>query len=277
MSSPQQRKQPGVLVVGHGTRDDSGLAEFMATAKAVADAFGEMPVEPCFLELAEPNIAAGLARLVERSVSEVVAMPVLLFAAGHAKHDIPAAVAEAAAAHQGVNWQLAEHLGCHPSILELSAERYRQSLERNGPAAGLEVLGSSTLILVGRGSNDADATREMFDFAARRSVLTPGADVIVCFAAMAKPSLGEALDQVSRLGGQLVVVQPHLLFDGLLLGGIREKVADAATRNPRHRFILADHLGPDPRVVAAIRDRIEQTLLSGKPAATQQQPPSVKT
>src|SRR5258707_5141020 len=88
----------GLLLVGHGTRDAAGLDEFAVVVERVRVAASE-PVEGCFLELARPTIGEGLARLVDRGVRRVTVVPVLLFAAGHAKRDIPAAVEEAAARH----------------------------------------------------------------------------------------------------------------------------------------------------------------------------------
>ena len=42
-----------------------------------------------FLEFATPIIHEGLQRLQEKSVTNILAVPGMLFAAGHAKNDIP--------------------------------------------------------------------------------------------------------------------------------------------------------------------------------------------
>lgn len=260
--------------MGHGTRDAVGVAEFMALARQVAEALPNMPVEPCFLELAEPEIDQGFTRLAERGARQITVMPVLLFAAGHAKHDIPQAVARAAEKHPGVTWTCARHLGCHPELLKLSAERFATALraageEEIGPAAS---AGTTTLLLVGRGSNDQEATEEMLEFADMRDRLDPRIRVVTCFAAMARPLLDETLGKVSNSPAGTIVVQPHLLFDGLLVSGIRQKVEAAAERDPTQRYLVAGHLGPDARVAAAVLDRIQQSRatddLPSTPAAS---------
>src|SRR5437870_4104997 len=87
--------QQGLLLIGHGTRDPIGQAEFLQTVELVRARCGELPVEYGYLELAEPPIAAGVAALVRAEVTEIIAAPVLLFAAGHAKDDIPRELANA--------------------------------------------------------------------------------------------------------------------------------------------------------------------------------------
>ncbi len=82
----------GLLLVGHGTREPAGVNEFLTVAKLVAERFPQGPVESSFLELATPTIGEGVARLAQQGVRRVVVAPVILFAAGHIRRDIPAAV-----------------------------------------------------------------------------------------------------------------------------------------------------------------------------------------
>jgi xanthine dehydrogenase YagS FAD-binding subunit len=84
------------LIVGHGTRDPRGQAEMLAVAELVAGRLPGIRCHSCSLEFASPTIAEGVASLVDQGVRQIVAMPLLLFAAGHVKQDIPAALAEAA-------------------------------------------------------------------------------------------------------------------------------------------------------------------------------------
>ena len=85
----------GLLLVGHGTRDDQGRSEFMRTAELVAQRAPHLFVEPCYLELARPAIGEGVQRLADRGAIRLTVSPLLLFRAGHAKCDIPFAVRHA--------------------------------------------------------------------------------------------------------------------------------------------------------------------------------------
>src|SRR5215471_6792139 len=85
-------KRHGLLLVGHGTRDCRGLAEFHLLTKLIVEAGQGFEAVSCFLELAEPDIATGMRTLLDRGIERLTVAPLLLFAAGHAKRDIPEAV-----------------------------------------------------------------------------------------------------------------------------------------------------------------------------------------
>lgn len=254
MESCSKRTGTGVLLVGHGTRDPQGVAAFLALAERVAETRPQVAVEPCFLELAEPDIPAGVRRLVEQGVEQIVVMPLLLFAAGHARRDVPNAVAEALQPWPTIRWRQAEHLGAHPAIVQQSHLRYQEALSGRSHVAGEQTI----LVLAGRGSFDASATLEMQTFAGTLPQASQVATCEVCFYAMAKPSLEETLEhlEVSVAAGTRIVVQPHLLFRGLLLDGIRDAVARHAERRPDCEWILCDPLGATPLVAQAVWERI---------------------
>src|ERR1051325_3043359 len=83
----------GVLLVGHGTRDAAGAEQFLAAARLMAAAMPDRLVEPCFLEIRQPDMADAFDHLADRGAQHVAVMPLLLLAAGHAKRDIPASLA----------------------------------------------------------------------------------------------------------------------------------------------------------------------------------------
>src|SRR5437868_9981512 len=142
-----------LLLVGHGTREAAGLDDFAALVAKIRSAT-DRPVESCFLELARPTIAEGFARLAERGVRRVTVVPLLLFAAGHAKRDIPAAIAEAAARYPAMTIQQTGALELHERVLALSARRFEEALARAPNVDPRQTL----LIMVGRGSRDEKAT-----------------------------------------------------------------------------------------------------------------------
>ena len=85
----------GYLLVGHGTRREAGQAQFRDVFEQFQQFLAPADASLAFLELAEPDIPAGVEALAQRGVKEIVVVPVLLFAAGHAEEDIPSAVGEA--------------------------------------------------------------------------------------------------------------------------------------------------------------------------------------
>lgn len=243
----------GILLIGHGTRDSQGLAEFHETVRRLAKQIPSAAVEPAFLELAVPTISTGFERLVARNRRRILAAPLLLFAAGHAKQDIPAAIREVADKHCGVQWQLAEPLGCHQALIELSALRFREAL----PAADHKSK-RVRLIVVGRGSPDSEATAEMARYAKLLGQRLDVHDVQVSFLAMSEPRLSEVLAEAARSECDAIVVQPHLLFHGELLGAVQQLVQDWSARVASKQWLITRHLGMGFQVTLAVLDRCEQ-------------------
>jgi sirohydrochlorin cobaltochelatase len=249
-------REVGLLLVGHGSREAIGIEEFLATASLVADRAGEAAVEPCFLEFAEPTIEQGFRRLAERGVTRIVVVPVLLFAAGHAKRDIPQTVEHVAREWPEIEVRQAAHLGCHDELLQLSERRFAEAVGNEEPA------GSTLLVLVGRGSNDAEATAEMHAFAGARAQRPRAATVRieVGFIAMAAPKFSDVLDAAAATDAARVVIQPHLLFGGVLLDRLTQTAADYAVRYPEKQWLASSHLGLAPCVASAILARAAETL-----------------
>lgn len=250
-SQLNQGQRHGVLLVAHGTRDAQGLAETLRVAEALARRLPFAVVEPCFLELAEPTISQGLARCVERGAARVTVLPLLLFAAGHAKRDIPELATEAARQYAGLELRQAAHLGCHVKLLELSELRLAEALAGRSAVP----LRQTLLLMVGRGSSDAEAAAEMVEFSRLRAERSRLGRVDTCFVAMAQPTLPEALLAAADLPFARIAVQPHLLFSGDVLAAVREEVAQAALRRPWQDWLVAPHLGPHALLVEALAER----------------------
>ena len=79
----------GVLICGHGSRNRVAIDEFACLANSLKQSLPLIPVEYGYLEFAQPIIKDALDRLRSQSVERVIAIPAMLFAAGHAKNDIP--------------------------------------------------------------------------------------------------------------------------------------------------------------------------------------------
>lgn len=246
-----------LLLIGHGTRFEAGRAEFLETVERVRQRLPATPVEPAFLELCEPDISTAVAKLASAGVTRMVAQPVLLLAAGHALRDIPAALDEAARRHAGLVYHQALHLGCHPALVALSAQRFQEALDDSPPEAHPDDRRVGW-IMVGRGSSDASALAEMRRFVDLRLRQTPVAWAETCFLAVARPHLAEALERLAGTDATHVVVQPHLLFQGDLMRKLRDAVDDVQCRHPDKRWRLAAHLGPSPQLVKAIIARDEE-------------------
>lgn len=255
----QVNEAPGLLIVGHGTRNPAGIAEFQETVECVARRLPHAIVEGGFLELAEPTIAAAYDRAIERGARQIAAAPLVLFAAGHAKQDIPAALAAAASKHGLPIPRQLPHLGCHPAIIQLSVHRYDEAVAQLPGMADSQTL----LLMVGRGSTDAQANSEMARFARLRWEAHHVGWHEICFAALTEPRLDRAMAMCARLPFRRVLVQPHLLFQGELLRGIRHTVQMLSRRWPDAEWVVTEHLGPDELLIEAIVEEVRGDTAKG--------------
>lgn len=248
----------GIVVVGHGTADPVGAEETRTLTRLVAERLSGVPVELGFLEVITPAIGDAVSVLAARGCDELVAAPLLLFTAGHARRDVPEALAEAAAA-AGVRVSQSEPLGMHPEIVQLSCLRRQEAL------AVLPVVPpeETVLVMMGRGSSDPSGPAQLHEFtaatladAAFRPATARPAAVLFGFAAAARPTLDEAIAAAIAVPGvRRIIVQPHLLFCGHVQDQVSAAVARGREARPDLDWVEVARLGADPRVATAVIDR----------------------
>jgi sirohydrochlorin cobaltochelatase len=239
-----------LLLIGHGSRDPAAAKEFGAVVELIEARLVGRRVTGGFLELSDPPIDAAVDDLVAAGADDVVAVPYVLFGAGHLKDDGPAVLARARRRHLGVRFRLARDLGTHPAVLDVAEERARAALARlpDGDAG-------TAVVLVGRGSTDPDACAEMVKFA---RLLGDGRGlglVEAAFVGMTRPSVSEALDRCRRLGARRVAVVPLFLFPGVLVDRIGEQAAAFAAEHREVTVAVGDPLGPHPRLADLVVER----------------------
>jgi sirohydrochlorin cobaltochelatase len=260
--SPNQFSSVGVLLVGHGTRNLAGQEEFRQLFTQFAELMQPIPSELGFLELAEPDIAAAVKRFSDRAVSHILVVPVILFTAGHAESDIPNAVQEAVELHNLICIGQTAALECSAEVLELSAERFRQAACTAKCQSGCcgEICSSAAWLMVGRGSSSAEATAKTREFCRLRWQLTPTHTSQAAFIHGQTPTVDQAMDECASNCTTHVIVQPHLLFSGLLMNELRQQVKQRQEQNPHQRWIITETLGADSKLAELLARRAKKAL-----------------
>ena len=82
----------------------------------------QWPVEHGYLEFANPVIRTGLDALRNKGCDRILAVPGMLFAAMHAKNDIPSVLNSYAAEH-GIQIDYGRELGVDPKMIRAAAHR----------------------------------------------------------------------------------------------------------------------------------------------------------
>ncbi|MDX3798636.1 sirohydrochlorin chelatase [Streptomyces sp. AK04-3B] len=230
---------PALVVIAHGSRDPRHAATVHALVRRVRSLRPGLRVETGFLDFNVPSVHGVLESLAADGVRDVVALPLLLTRAFHAKADIPAVLRDAP---PRLRIRQAEVLG--PSPLLLSA------LERRLYEAGLSPADKSStgVVLASAGSSDPEAIAVIAEIA-REWRRTGWCAVRPAFASASLPRTEDAVRELRALGCARVAVAPYVLAPGFL--------PDRIARGATEADVLADVLGPAPEVARVLLERYE--------------------
>ena len=260
--------RPALLLAAHGTRDQAGVAAFNALAERVGvlAARDGTRVAGGFIELSAPPLRAAVATLVNGTPANMVAVPMMLSAAGHAKGDIPAALARERTRHPDLQWTYARPLGPHPALIDLLAARVAaESGDSGGCQGGSRVRPpvastAPAVLVVGRGSTDPDANA---DVVKTTRLLWEGRDYPLAetaFVSLARPDVLEGLERCRLLGARQIVVARYFLFPGVLPDRVAEQAGEYAAAHPELDIRCADVLGDCDEVAALVYERYHEAL-----------------
>ncbi|MFE2535824.1 sirohydrochlorin chelatase [Streptomyces sp. NPDC059371] len=254
---------PVLLAVAHGSRDPRHAGTLRALVGRVRARRPELRVEIGFLDFTGPSVPEVLAELAadvpcagprrEEAVREVVAVPLLLSRAVHARADIPALLRRAP---PELRIERAAVLGPAPPL--------SRALERRLYEAGLTPgdKSSTGVVLASAGTSDREANAVIADIA-REWRHTGWCAVRPAFASLpadAAPSGGGsrpdgagtawAVRRLRASGCARVAVAPYVLAPGFL--------ADRIVRGAARADVVAPVLGDAPEVVDVVLHRFDQ-------------------
>ncbi|MDQ1445066.1 MAG: sirohydrochlorin cobaltochelatase [Acidimicrobiaceae bacterium] len=121
----------GVVLVSRGSSDPDANADLYKVGRLLADSRGLRLVEPAFVSLAVPDVAAALDRCLRLGASRIAVVPYFLFTGVLVKR-IRAQAEAWAAAHPDVSVVVGPELGPDVRIADLVLERYHEA--RRGEA-----------------------------------------------------------------------------------------------------------------------------------------------
>jgi sirohydrochlorin cobaltochelatase len=237
-----------LLVVGHGTTSDEGVAQFGRLVDEVRRLAPYAPVEGGFLELAPPPIQDRVAGLVAAGHRSIDVVPLVLVAAGHSKGDIPAALEREKLRHPGLSFRYGRPLGPHPLLLAEAEARLAAVVRR-------ELWPETAVVLVGRGATDPDANSEV---AKTARLLQEGrgiGTVETSFVSLAEPGVPAALERARRLGYRRIAVLPWFLFAGVLPDRIVAQATDWAALHAEVQVLTTGLLGPTASLAQVVLER----------------------
>jgi len=252
------KRPPALLLAAHGSQDEEAARELEQLTKLVATlAPAGVAVASGCIELAAPSVPDALAELIADGAAEVAVVPLMLFAAGHAKNDIPALLTRCRLEHPGVRLRYGRHLGLHPDLLALVDQRLDEVIpEAERP--------ETAVLLCGRGASDPDANADVAKLARLLWEGRPWPLVESCYTGITTPTVPDGLERCRRLGATRLVALPYLLFTGRLEERVQQQCAVFAAAHPEVAVRVAARLGPDPRIARLVVARYQE-ILEGDP------------
>ncbi len=250
----------GIMVCGHGSRNQNAAREFSIIAEELRKRYPDLPVEYGYLEFCNPVLSHGLDTLKEAGVTRILAVPGMLFAAGHAKNDIPSVLNTWAAQNPGVTVNYGRELGIDVKMIRAAGDRIQEAVDAANKEHGALPLHETMLMVVGRGASDPDANSNV---AKVMRMLWEGMGFgwgETAYSGVTFPLVEPGLEHAARLGYKRIIVFPYFLFTGVLVKRIYSATDEVAARHPDIQFIKAPYLNDHPLVLDAFQDRVTEIL-----------------
>ncbi|MCF1446382.1 sirohydrochlorin chelatase [Agrobacterium vitis] len=250
----------GIMVCGHGSRNQNAAREFAVIAEGLKARNPDLPVEYGYLEFCNPVISAGLDSLREKGVTRVLAVPGMLFAAGHAKNDIPSVLNTYQAQNPGMVINYGRELGIDLKMIRAAGDRIQAAVDEANAQLGFVDKHDTLLMVVGRGSSDPDANSNATKV---MRMLWEGMGFgwgETCYSGVTFPLVEPGLTHAAKLGYKRIIVFPYFLFTGVLVKRIYSYTDEVAARHPDIQFVKASYLNDHPLVLDAFQDRVREIL-----------------
>ena len=249
----------GILICGHGSRNKLAIKEFEELTKFIQKRYPNTYVEYGFLEFAKPSITEGLDKLRSHSIKKVIAIPAMLFAAGHVKNDIPSLLISYAKKTK-IEIIYGRELGINNLMISAACERVREVINNNNKIKPEQSL----LVVVGRGSSDPDANSNVTKIT---RMVVEGLGLgwgETVFSGVTFPLVEPGLRNIVKLGYKNIIIFPYFLFSGVLVTRIKRQKDLVAKDNPKFSFLEAKYLSSHPHVVDTFVERIEEIVSDKK-------------
>lgn len=242
-----------ILVIAHGSRDQEGNQEVYDFIDFFRAAHPQERIEVAFIEFASPLVPLGLEQAAHNA-QRVIALPLILNAAGHVKMEIPGLIRQARENWPNVEFVYGRPLGCEETILKLLRMRMHSAmvtLDMPDPK-------NTGILLLGRGASDMAANGEVAKMARWIFETTRHDMVEYAFTGITHPRLEGMVQRMVRLGMMQIIVLPYYLFTGRLIKRITRQIERLRCQYPQVAFAQAGYLGINDTLLKLAGQRLDE-------------------
>lgn len=243
-----------VLIVAHGSPEEKGNIHFRQTFSMLSKMVpSEIDLRQGFIEHASPSVLDSIRDSSPRTAG-IAMVPYLLFDAGHSKSDVPSYISEAKKLFPGLTvireWALGTDQVLVDVLLEIIPPPEKDKKDH--------------LVLVGRGSLDANANASLYYQARRLWERRGGADPQVTFIGVTEPRLSSVMSEMKTDFDRLIIV-PVFLFEGVLMDRIRHQASLFQEKTGyQGEVLVTPAFGDHPILLSHMAKRIKRLLHLGR-------------
>ena len=258
-SQIRSKTKIGVMVCGHGSRSTSAVEQFSYVVSQLKSYFPNILLEYGYLEFSNPVIRIGLDKLRERGCTHILAIPGMLFAAMHAKNDIPSVLNNYSKLHN-IKIEYGRDLGVDNNLVEAASDRVNECITKANETGSIINNSETCLVVIGRGSSDPDANSNISLVARLIMEKTNLGCVEVGYSGVTFPLVKPCLEHVVKLGFKRIIIFPYFLFTGILIDRIYGFTDMVARDNEAIQFLKAGYLNNHPKLLETFATRIIEIL-----------------
>ncbi len=244
-----------VVIVAHGSPEEKGNTNFRETFARLRQMVpAEVDLREGFIEHASPGVQETLTA-VSPQAAGIAMVPYLLFDAGHSKSDVPRYISEARRLFPGMTIIREWALGTDQILVEILLSLLPQASSTCREA----------VVLVGRGSLDANANASLYYQGRRLWERRKGALPRISFIGVTDPRLPLALEELSADMFDRIILVPVFLFEGVLMDRIRRQANEFVARTGfKGEMVVTPAFGDHPLLLSHMVKRILRLVRTGK-------------
>ncbi len=121
------------MVLSHGSKREEANRQVLALVDRLRAELDTDLIQTAFLQLARPDLATGLAGLIDRGCNEIIVLALFLVSGNHQARDAEAAITKVLERYQGVKFSISQPLLASPDLYSFIEETVESTL-RHGHA-----------------------------------------------------------------------------------------------------------------------------------------------
>lgn len=239
----------GILYVFHGSQKNEknqAAMEFIQQVETRIDSTFYQAT--AFLENHTDTIPKVAEEMIKNDVTQIIVVPVLLFAAKHALVDIPAELETVKEQYPDVQFKQTETFGSKSGSRQVLLERFQEVAVAYPDD---QLVG----ILVAHGTKQTNEPQQVLTEIAAEIQQQVGFSIIPTNLKGQEDYLEDIKKQVST--DQKIVIVPFFLFDGHLITIMKSKLNEAF---PKTDFIVTRTLEFDARILTDLEGIVKEAI-----------------